>query len=487
MTLHWTVNNGAEGYLPKGLLEDPERYVEEQGEIVTKGPRHLTALCNGNGIKLFVKAYRLGPSERLKAFFRKSRAEREWRGAVRLQEAGIAVPPPLAWGIGGGKAFYISQALDGSPLETCIEKNAFLPQIALMLRKMHDIGVFHRDLHGENVLVNKEGKLYLVDLHRHKYYKNGVPCKKRLWDIACLLHSLQNSVSNDDRNKFLYYYCNDQKESLFHQLNEIEKRVFQRHLDHIRHDCQRQSIGYESVNLEKLHGWAVKGDITTAKLKFIIKRHREIVCNKQPELKKISSRSAVTLFYVGEDRICVKEYRFNPVTALKERFRFPKPRRAWVNANILFEMGIGRIKPLAYLEKWGAGLREAYLIVRSPKEYQEMSHYLDGLNDGEKTRRFIEAFAFFLKSLLEKGVWHRDLKAHHVMVAERIGQWDFALIEAEDVRFIKVKENHILRNLAQLNATLPPCINWALKNQFLKALFGERAKVILRKLKSRVN
>lgn len=475
MAIQWTIAEGAEGYLPGELLRDPEGYVKEYGEVILDGRRHLTALCNGHDVRLFVKIYRLKTIERLKALFRDSRAEREWKGARRLQEAGVSVPQPLAWGRGGKKAFYICQALENarSILEIGEGLRALLPEVARAIKAMHDAGVFHRDLHGDNVVI--KGKPYLVDLHRHRYYRRGVPHRKRLWDVACFLYSIKEHLSWEDRDKFLGSYWGEESKKLFHQVEERERRVRLRHLEHVRQDCQKESESFKGIHLGKLCGWSVR-EITIAELEAILAKHRNVVRDKGPGLKKVSSRSLVTLFYLGKNRLCVKEYKFSTISGLKECFRLPKPRRAWINANVLKAKGIGGMIPLAYLEAWAAfSLRRAYLIVLSPENYVELSRYIKTLYDEglQKKRRFIKAFAFFLSSLRKERIWHRDLKAHHVMVAEKANGWDFALIEPEDVRFfVNYDESKFVRNLVQLNTSLPPFVSWRDKARFLRDCFG---------------
>lgn len=471
MGLRWTIAPHAKGRLPEELLKDPERFIRECGKVISAGKDHLTVLCEG----LFVKVYRLKSAEGFKGLFRCTKAEREWKGSVRLHQAGVPVPLPLAWGKDGlfpGRGFYVAEALrDANSMDKVGKEKleALLPAAARAIKAMHDAGIFHRDLHGGNVILKGE-KVFLTELHRHRLYPGGVPDDKRCWDVACFLHSLRGRLSSRRKQIFLREYFGPIV-PLF--LQKAERRVFLRHLEHTRRDCVDDSLAFRRVSLRELKGWAIRR-LSLQALETILDEHMRALRRGGEELKKVGRRSSVTLFTYKGDRICVKEYRFGPLSGLKERFRLPKPRRAWINANLLFEMGIGEMKPLAYLERWGWGLNKAYLVVSSPENYLEMSHYLGKLKSSKERRCFVEAFASFLKTLQERGVWHRDLKAHHVMVAEKAEQWEFTLIEPEDLRFIKVKDRYVLRNLIQLNNTLPPFVDWRLKLRFLKNLLEDR-------------
>ncbi|RLA96299.1 MAG: hypothetical protein DRG69_01285 [Deltaproteobacteria bacterium] len=120
-------------------------------------------------------------------------------------------------------------------------------------------------------------------------------------------------------------------------------------------------------------------------------------------------------------------------------------------------------------------MAEAYLIVSSPHGYVEMPRYLRSLYpDRERRRAFMKALvSFFLSLQDDPPVWHRDLKAHHIMVREMDRRWDFALIEPEDVRFKKMGWRWLVRNLAQLNTSLPPFVNRTDKVRFLKGIVQE--------------
>ncbi|MDP9120041.1 MAG: hypothetical protein M3O15_01520, partial [Acidobacteriota bacterium] len=144
-TLHWGRN-----YLYVALLETASGPVE----VVVKQFRNQTLQA------------------RLRRRFRGSKAERSWRVALGLLEAGILTPEPvmrLDSASEAGPSFYICrylpQALEArylfraanagrlAELFPHVDFPAFLQALGKTIRRLHDAGFWHRDLSGGNVLL----------------------------------------------------------------------------------------------------------------------------------------------------------------------------------------------------------------------------------------------------------------------------------------------------------------------------------------------
>jgi|GEM_PF-1399422 len=452
----WTLAQGAEEYLPKELLKDPEGYVREHGKVISEGRRQLAAICDGHGLKLFVKVYRLKPVERLKFFFRNSRAEREWEGAKRLQEAGVPVPRPFAWGRESSipkKTFFVAEALQGGcPLK---EKNLgkIMPLLAKTVRRMHDTGIFHKDFHPKNILI-KDDIPYIIHLHRHRLRKTGTSISERLWDIACLLYPLKSPklIKN-----FMSNYGTVNNIDLLSKIENWIDRAQKRHLHHLKKDCLKSSNNFRKTKIGHMIIFSQK-TINTEEVLEIISKHKDIVDCSKKGLVKDTEKSAVTIFYSSGRRICVKEFRYlTCFRGLKEFFRFPKPRKAWLNANLLVAYGIKGIKPLALVEHWrGIFLKNAFLIYDSPEGFVEFHHYVGIICQAnvQQKRRFLDEFVKFLFFLRDVKIWHKDFKTHHIMVCKTKKGWQFCLIDSEDVVFTKWKTKYILRSLRQMETSL---------------------------------
>jgi len=113
-----------------------------------------------------------------------SKAIRAFQIAMRLRETGVSTPRPLiAWDRrdrgGGSPSYCITQEIPDaatlrelrrSPSAFKLERATLLPDLARLVRGMHDAGILHRDLTIGNFLVSPkpiEGhRLFLIDLSR---------------------------------------------------------------------------------------------------------------------------------------------------------------------------------------------------------------------------------------------------------------------------------------------------------------------------------
>ena len=178
--------------------------------------------CTLRSTGFLVKVYRYTSYwDRFRYRFLRPRAEQEWYALNRFRELGIPTAVPLAIAelrkgrttTGGG---LISRYLAGtSPLSERLLPRAAtagperegvpagpLPEAARdilvrtgkLVRRMHDLGVWHRDLHAGNILVGNAGtSLYIVDLHTCLFLRKLTRWQRRR-GVVELLFSLRSSV-----------------------------------------------------------------------------------------------------------------------------------------------------------------------------------------------------------------------------------------------------------------------------------------------------
>ena len=90
----------------------------------------------------------------------------------------------------------------------------------------------------------------------------------------------------------------------------------------------------------------------------------------------------------------------------------------------------------------------------------------------ERRRAFLRAGADFLGKCYSLRVFHRDLKASNLFVREmESGGWEFSLLDLAAVRFPRrIRREHKLLNLAQLNSSVPLEVAWTDRMRFLRRL-----------------
>ncbi len=120
-------------------------------------------------------------------------AEHELEATRRMREFGVNAPEPLeafdhdGYGVLVFEYLPEFQSLDDLAPE---EVEAVLPALFDSLSRMHDHGLVHGDLRGENVLV-VDGELYFIDATK---VREGAIDDARAYDIACALGALEPLV-----------------------------------------------------------------------------------------------------------------------------------------------------------------------------------------------------------------------------------------------------------------------------------------------------
>jgi hypothetical protein len=168
----------------------------------------------GKKEKIVIKLFRPpGPARRFLQRKKSDKALRSWNGAHELLRRGIFTPVPIAFFHDsndplGAESWYISDEFSGS----FSARNAFTSfsggadrfegmksgelydQIAIFLRKMHERGVYFRDLSAGNLLFrfgkDKAVEFALIDTARAKFYDKSTGLRQRLCDLMRICHPL---------------------------------------------------------------------------------------------------------------------------------------------------------------------------------------------------------------------------------------------------------------------------------------------------------
>jgi tRNA A-37 threonylcarbamoyl transferase component Bud32 len=161
-----------------------------------------------------------------------------------------------------------------------------------------------------------------------------------------------------------------------------------------------------------------------------------------------------------------------------------------VGGNGLITRGIPSLKPIALMESrnW-LGLRESFFLMEAPQADQELDRYiLKGFEDFKEKRLFIKAFAQWLSHFHKMGLYHRDMKTCNILVSKSKADWNFHLLDLEDVQLDKpVDERKLFKNLLQLNTSTPKIINWIGRFRFYREYLSQNPiikneRVFLRRL-----
>ncbi|MDI7259843.1 MAG: lipopolysaccharide kinase InaA family protein [Thermodesulfobacteriota bacterium] len=460
--------------LPAAFLEDPVTFVRGTGGGVIKESklRWAAILTLSSGRKIFIKRDKTkGWLEIFKYFILPSKGRKEWFMAYQLQKRNLAVPKPYGWmeRVHQGlvkESYYISEAIgEGVSLSEesgILKEEGILTQLAKAVKKIHDSGLFHKDLHAGNFLWDGTS-FFLTDLHRARTLKS-LSLNQKLWNLSHLFHSLRSAWEERERSLFIEKYFGEdsipfrKKEKYLQKIDFWMGRLQKRHWKSRTKRCLKESTEF-SVKMERGTITYRRKDFPLDRLKKVVAIHLSCVKEKPSELAKQSPEVVVSILRDGGERISVKQFRYPRLwDHIKEHFRPSKGLKSWIGGNGLRARGISSIKPLAFMERknW-RGRLESFLVMEALEYGKELDRYLlNGFNNLKEKRLFIKTCAQWLSCLHKKDIYHQDMKSCNILVSKERGNWDFKLLDLEDVVLdAKVDEKKLFKNLLQLNTSIP--------------------------------
>ncbi len=180
-----------------------------------------------NGEEIFFKRYNFkGPKDCLKNIFRQSRAQHCLEAALMLQELGISTPEVvLACEERKHRilkeSFIATRKVEALNLVEYVAKHGCSDELLLrsarLIRKLHDMGVLHVDLKGENLMYDGQ-TLYLIDLDRLRREK-FLTAGQRAKNLSYLNASFVETIPAEKRQLFLHEYIKGHS-----QLEEISEQ-----------------------------------------------------------------------------------------------------------------------------------------------------------------------------------------------------------------------------------------------------------------------
>jgi len=492
--------------LPVSFFEGPVFSVQGMGgKVVEESKLRWAAIFTlPNERRIFLKRDRTkGWLESLKYFLLASKGRKEWFIAYQLRKRHLNIPQPLGWmekvRFGFVKeSYYLSEAIGSgtSLIEdlSILKESLSTNELAGAVRKIHDAGLFHNDLHAGNFLWDGQS-LFLTDLHRAKITQ-AVSLDQRLWNLSQLLHSLRSIWGEEDRSRFIEDYFEgdssylQKKGELLQKVHSFMGRLQKRQWRSRTKRCLKESTEF-SILRERGVRYYHRREFPLDHLKRVIEEHLRLVRERPSALVKQSSEVVVSVLDQGGHRICVKQFRYPHLwDSFKEHFRYSKGLKSWVAGNGLITRGVPSLRPLTLVEKrnW-LGLRESFFLIEASENGQELDRYiLKGFKDVEEKRLFVKAFAQWLSNLHKKRLYHKDMKTCNIMVSKGGGDWRFHLLDLEDIVLEeKVDERKLFKNFLQLNTSTPKIMTTTDRFRFFKEYLGlnptiRNQKAFLRRL-----
>lgn len=532
--------------LPMDVLDTWNRDNRESGE----GNGHKQAA-------LYLKHYRAGClTDLIKYTLLGSKAKKEWLIGRKILKLGISSGEPIAYGEKRDNGFIndsfllIKEVPGSKTLEEILsngvfrksmgfkEKKLLLERLSLFMLKLHSKAIFHKDIHSGNILLISRNnasnndptslaiydELGLIDLHSVRL-KGLLSNRLRYKNLAFLLYSLTAYSSRTDIFQVLKGYikgcCLKNKDKdIMVKINRLINRLKERHMLSRTKRCLKNSssfivrlwgnykiyLNHAYNNIDMIKDALMLHDTSNS-------LNPGYVIKNTPKIYITSFPIALNPYKRGLDdcpeRICIKEYK-NPgiIRQLREAIFPSRARKAWFAANGFVVRKQPTAHPIAMLEKRKCGLlKKSLLITKFVQDAVPVYLYVSESLMGEinsdkrygfiKKMEFIRSFARSFKCLHKSNIYHPDLKGGNILVKEE-GRynWKFYYLDIDRVSFNQeITERKAVKNLAQLNASLPNIFSLSDRMRFFKIYSGKKRltktdklllkKIIIKSLKRR--
>ena len=462
------------------------------------------------GGRVIVKRYVVqGALDWIKYAVVPSRAMAEWVIGRALAEAGIPTAVPLAMAerrsvVLGDAALVTREIEDALHLNAYVAahfaepsalRTALYDELARVVRRLHDAGFVHNDLHGGNLLVNgppDAPQIHVIDLHSVGH--SSRPAAGRRWfDILKLLHSMLTCSTLAERERICRVYEETGQPSgtrlteliARHAVSkELEPELVRMERRRVKSRTERALTRSSKFDVTRTDGLLVHHLRTfpVGAVASLLDAHRATLARGGAAVLKDSVRSALTRqvveFEDGPRSVVVKEYRVDsPAERLKNGVRRPRALAAWMAGNGLLVRRFDAAEPYAVvLRGRGVTLREAYLVMEdlgeaSRADLVALARFAGELDSAarEEKRDLVLAMARLFRSLHAAGVYHGDLKAVNLFVRATAKAPRIVLADYDRVAFVRdVAERRRIKNLAQLSASVAVCVSLSDRLRFFR-------------------
>lgn len=428
---------------------DFDAWLADGSAEVVKHGSHRTvyrvALASGT---VYVKHCRInGPRAWAREVMRPPKARLEFENATRLRSLGIGAAVPLAWGVSDGlwpgSSYLITRDLaPATPLTEFLEARfaTFAPDVQCHIRRqlsrglgrflarLHDSGIAHPDPHAGNLLVELPNSLMphfsLLDVHAVRF---GPPLSWAESRENLVLYNrwFQLRAGAADRFRFWREYrCSRQSLPIAEDAAaELERATAASNRRFWMARTERFKGTHRSIR--KVRAGGVRGlavrDLPDDFLRELL-ADPDAAFAKARLLKQCVSSTVAELELqtpAGPRAIILK--RVNARTALdlwKNVFRSSAVRRSWLFGLGLRERWLPTPRPLAMLHRYRAGIlpAEGYLLTEKVPDAVGLSEMVRACCDSRLLRVWAERLARVVRTMHDRGVSHRDLKAPNVML-----------------------------------------------------------------------
>ncbi|HXD86128.1 MAG TPA: lipopolysaccharide kinase InaA family protein, partial [Urbifossiella sp.] len=415
---------------PKG--PDLDRWIASgAAEVVKSGPHRTVYRVQLPGGAMFVKHCRInGLRAWAREVLRPPKAQLEFENLLTAQQHGIAAAVPLAWGCSEsrwpGESFLITRALDNAVpfVEWLAGRNGSAARkLGEFFAKLHDAGIAHPDPHPGNLLVQtmrgalgsadsaSRQSFSLIDLHAVRIGRPLSWAASRA-NLAVFNRWFQLRASRTERLRFWLAYRKARTSlppadaaRLAEEARELERATStsnRRFWAGRIARCLGANRYFQRISQGRFRGHAVS-DLEPELLRELLNDPDAFFASTN--LLKDSRTSTVA--EIPERGLIVKRVNVRAWwEPIKNLLRPPAVLRSWINGHALRDRLLPSPRPLAAWHRYRFGLpAEGYLLTEKVDAAEPL------------TPRVAFQVARLLRTMHDRGVSHRDLKASNILLA----------------------------------------------------------------------
>jgi serine/threonine protein kinase len=226
----------------------------------------------------------------------------------------------------------------------------------------------------------------------------------------------------------------------------------------------------------------------------LVSNHNKLAVTEPQTLFKRTAKHLISLQPESVDksnRIFIKEYRYSFGNRVLSMFGMHPGKRSWFSANGLLVRHTFTAEPIALIEQidpFYTWVKRSYFITRETKVEPTNDYVVRNFVSRIKNKKsleckiaFIKEFAFAIRRLHQRGIFHYDLKSNNILIKEYITghldnysrNWHFYSIDLDRLKFspeIFIQER--FKNLSQLNASVSEVMTRADRLRFYRFYSG---------------
>jgi tRNA A-37 threonylcarbamoyl transferase component Bud32 len=490
---------GAELFGPQG--PQPERWAADGTAVVVKAnPGRTVYRVELPGGTVFLKHCRVnGPRALGREIIRPPKARMEFENALTLRDRGVPAVEPLAWGapdsVWPGESFLITRGLAAVPFLDYLEhvlaamppgeqraaRRHLASELAWFLARLHDAGIAHPDPHPGNMLVETAGgpRFALIDLHDVEIGPPLTWAQSRQ-NLALFNRWFQLRAARPDRARFWHAYRRSRVSLPPPTLAEARDRAreveAETHESNLRLWAGREprwvgsNRSIRKVRRGPVRGFAVR-DLLADFLDDLLADPDAAFARPHARLLKDCPTATVAMLAMptpgGPVPVVLKRVNVRSwADPLKNLVRRSHVVRSWANGHALRDRRLPTPRPLAVFHRYRGGVPlEGYLLT----EAVPGAVGLDRVAQVGADPQLPERLARVLRTMHDRGVSHRDLKAPNILLERGA---DPVLIDLVGVRTrVRLTPGRRAKELARLNASFAasPAVTRGDRLRFLRA------------------